>query len=259
MIHSSAGGEGPLDFGTIIVVGGGCYGSQYVRQLRRARAAGKVRWHRVIVVDHRADCAFATACKAHPSGDVDLAGTPDHWDGIDLVVEDWTAFFAHWLGAAVRARSAHARDAIVPSPLMPHLLFEWLVASARAAAPTQRLQIAAPDAIAGIPWQQPGTDGTRYVSYATWTCPINCIEPMKCPHTKGPRDWSLHDTLPASGPAAATALLRVTHRTFGVGMIDVSDVLSAHKVVTSASARGAAAWVATASHCHGAVGGIVPA
>jgi hypothetical protein len=250
--------NGTLDFGTIVVVGGGCYGSQYVRQLRRARAAGKVRWHRVVVVDHRAACAFAAACRAHPTGDLDLSGAADHWDRIDLVVEEWTAFFAHWLGAALRARSAHASDAIVPSPLMPHLLFEWLVGAARAASPDQPLQIAAPGEIAGIPWQQAGTDGTRYVSYATWTCPINCIEPAKCPHTKGPRDWSMHGTLPSAGPATATALLRVTHRAFGVGMIDVADVLAAHTIVTSAAARRLPAWVATASHCHGAVGGIVP-
>ncbi len=142
---------------------------------------------------------------------------------------------------------------------MPHLLFEWLVTAARAASPTQTVRIAAPDEMADMPWQQPGSDGTRYVSYATWTCPINCIEPVTCPHTKGPRHWSMHDALPAAGPPAATALLRVTHRTFGVGMIDVADVLAAHDVVTSAAVRGLPAWVATASHCHGAVGGIVPA
>lgn len=251
--------ERVLDFGTIVVVGGGCYGSQYVRQLRRARAAGQLRWQRVVVVDHRADCAFALACRAHPTGDVDLGGQADHWDRIDLVVEDWTAFFAHWLGAALRAREAHARDAVVPSPLMPHLLFEWLVTAARVAVPTKRLQLEAPGEIAGIPWQQAGADGTRYASYATWICPINCIEPAKCPHTKGPRDWSMHEALPAAGPAAATALLRVTHRTFGVGMIDVADVLAAHAVVTSAAATGSPLWVATASHCHAAVGGIIPA
>lgn len=250
--------EKALEFATIIVVGGGCYGSQYVRQLRRARAAGRVRWQRVVVVDHRADCAFALACLAHPTGDVDLAGAPDHWDRIDLVVEDWTAFFAHWLGAALRARAAHAADAIVPSPLMPHLLFEWLVTAARAASPARSLQVVAPGEISGIPWQQPGTDGTRYLSFATWTCPINCIEPAKCPHTGGPRDWSMHDTIPAAGPRDAVALLRVTHRVFGVGMIDAADVLAAHAVVTAAVASGVPAWVATASHCHSAVGSLVP-
>ncbi len=32
------------DYGTIVIVGGGCYGSQYVRQLGRASLAGVMTW-----------------------------------------------------------------------------------------------------------------------------------------------------------------------------------------------------------------------
>ena len=66
--------------GDIIVVGGGCYGSYYVRQLRRARAAGAVRWDRLVVVDRDPGCAIAN-------------------DGadLDLVVSDWHRFFYDYL------------------------------------------------------------------------------------------------------------------------------------------------------------------
>jgi hypothetical protein len=238
------------------VVGGGCYGSQYVRQLRRARAAGRVSFEKLIVVDKDPACAFTMARDSDPSGALDLGEASDGWSGIELTVAEWRPFFAEWLANAVDFPAGHGRDAIVPSPLMPHLLFEWLAERARGLGAARELPLFMPSDVAGIPWQKEGGDGTRYVSYATWMCPINCIEPAKCPHTKGPRDWSLHETLLRESHGDDVALLRVTHRTFGVGMIDVSDVISAHEVVRRAVGAGKRVRVATASHCHGAVAGI---
>jgi hypothetical protein len=246
-------GAADTGFGTIVVVGGGCYGSQYVRQLRRARAAGKAAWHALVVVDRSPECAFALARRDDPAGASDLAGAPDGWRGIECVAEEWRTFFDRWLAEAVADPQERTRDAIVPSPLMPHLLYEWLAREGERFA-RRRLPAAVPNAIDGVPWQQAGGDGTRYVSFATWICPINCIEPAKCPHTKGPRDWSLHDTIPATAPAGEdVALLKVTHRTFGVGMIDVVDVIAAHETVRQAQLSNTTVRVATASHCHGAV------
>ena len=45
-----------------------------------------------------------------------------------------------------------------------------------------------------------------------------------------------------------------THRTFGVGMIPVSAVIEADRIVAQAAGDGAASFaVATVSHCHGAI------
>ncbi len=46
-------------YGTIVVVGGGCYGSYYVRQLGRASRAGALEWERLLVVDKDQRCAVA--------------------------------------------------------------------------------------------------------------------------------------------------------------------------------------------------------
>lgn len=238
-------------FGTIVVVGGGCYGSQYVRQLRRARVAGKADWQRVIVVDHDPTCAFAKLFAADAAGESDLGGRADGWAGIDLVQSDWAEFFDHWLDTASETPEAHARDTIVPSPLMPHLLFDWIVSRARTRWPDQTVQVELPGELDAVPWQKAGGDGTRYVSYATWICPINCIEPAKCPHTGGPRGWSFHDSLTAG--FAQTAVLKVTHRQYGVGMIDVADVLAADTLVKGQLPVRESIRIATASHCHGAV------
>jgi hypothetical protein len=233
----------------IVVVGGGCYGSYYVRQLGRAEQAGAVEWTELLVVDRDPGCALATLAPA--------ARPPR----TRLVVSPWDEFFAAYLAAAA-AGPARGRDAIVPSPLMPHLMADWLVARARARWPDRVVEVARLDGAFPVPWQRSGDDGTHYVSFAEWICPINCIEPARCPETRGVRTWSLPTTLRShadraranSEPLGVPLLFHCTHRAFGVGMIDVRDVLDADDVIAAAAdSDGASFLVGTVSHCHGAL------
>lgn len=238
-------------YGTIVVVGGGCYGSYYVRQLGRAARAGALRWERLVVVDRDAACALARS--------PDLLTAPD--DGVPaprLVVDEWRDFMAHHLAAA----SPSAHDAIVPSPLMPHLLYDWLLARARARWPDRRIETRPLEPEPDVPWRRAAPGGTEYVSFATWMCPINCIEPARCPHTRGERTWSLPPAVrgyvdaervrgvPLHGPL----IFHCTHRAYGVGMIDTADVLAAEASVRELGDAGPAdVIVGTMSHCHGAL------
>ena len=234
------------EYGDIVVVGGGCYGSYYVRQLRRARAAGALQWKRLVVVDRDPACAIAADA-----------------EGVTLVVRDWTLFFNEYLAAAAsRGADAVREDAIVPSPLMPHLMSHWLVTRARARWPGRGIRIAPLDGALDVPWQRTGDDGTHYVSFATWECPINCVEPRTCPHTRGPRAWSLPLTVRAFVETAqlqgrridGPAVFHCAHRAYGVGMFDVADVVEADRLVAdSADGRRAEVLVGTVSHCHGAL------
>jgi hypothetical protein len=97
-------------------------------------------------------------------------------------------------------------------------------------------------------------------------CPINCIEPARCPHTKGPRDWSMGPALgayadrerDAGRPLLGPLLFHCTHRAYGVGMIDVGEVLAADEILRRAGeTRPVDALVGTVSHCHGAVSRLV--
>ena len=240
--------EGALHFGTIVVVGGGCYGSYYVRQLRRAARAGAAVWQRVLVVDRDASCAVAQ--------ETSLAA-----DGIELVVADWRPFFRGYLDGASHDRVATLDDAIVPSPLMPHLMFEWIRDRARERWPDREIASRALATEPSTPWQRSTGDGPHYVSFAEWTCPINCIEPRICPHTRGPRAWSLPETAKeyvssecrAGRPLAGPAIFHCTHRAYGVGMFDTREVIAGDDLVRAAAEHGAAeVLVGTMSHCHGA-------
>lgn len=296
--------QAPQRYGTIVVVGGGCYGAYYVRQLGRAARAGAILADRVVVVDRDASCRVARDGWDAQPGDVGgvpameaatRGGTPEVERGASredaavatslgappreqyrpdppdahhplpaLVTEiaDWRDFFPAWLGAAAAEPRARERDAIVPSPLMPHLMYEWLVGRARERWPGRAVATRPLPRAPGTPWERAADDGTHYVSFATWMCPINCIEPARCPHTRGPRDWSMPvavreyaAALAAEGmPIAGPVVMHCLHRAWGVGMFDVAEVLAGDATVAAAGARGPArVLVGTMSHCHGAL------
>ena len=238
----------PQHFGRIVIIGGGCYGGYYVRQLRRAVTAGAVRCAGIVVVDRDPACAVATEVR---SGD----------PLVSIEAAEWRDYLARFLPTAGRA------DAIVPSPLMPHLLRDWLVDAARDRWPDRDVRVGPLAAPPDVPWERAAPDGTHYVSFATWTCPINCIEPDVCPHTRGARDWSLAPALRrhaartqvGATPGMEPFLFRCVHRAYGVGMIDVSEVLDADAAIAAAGAGGGPvdALVGTVSHCHGAVSRLI--
>ena len=237
----------PPAYASIIIVGGGCYGSYYVRQLLRARTAGKLSFERLVVVDRNAQCPVATSWADEAS--------------LVTVHSDWNEFFDRYLGTA-RATEARNRDAIVPSPLMPHLMFDWLVRRARERwpeRPVERRPLRRPP---NVPWQRALPSGTHVVSFAEWMCPVNCIEPAKCPAIKAPRTWSMpsalrdyvHAQRADASPLAGPIIFHCEHRAFGVGMFDTQVVLDADALVARAAASDAVnVLVGTVSHCHGAL------
>lgn len=242
---------------SIVVIGGGCYGSYYVRQLSRAARVGAFVGNEVLVVDRDADCAVARALTENGKADP-LA--------VRVVTSPWDDFLDGWLEACIADPIAAAGDAIVPSPLMPHLLFQWLERRARRRWPKRHVSVEPLDRPPAVPWERASPNGTHYVSFAEWTCPVNCIEPARCPKTRDARSWSMPDALRewadverrAGRTVAGPFVFHCTHRVYGVGMIDVADVLTADAELARLGAAGALdALVGTVSHCHGALNRLV--
>jgi hypothetical protein len=241
----------PVVMRDIIVVGGGCYGTFYATQLAKARERGKAQFRRIVIVDRDHACRAATEL--------------GEGGGREFVAREWDRFFHDFLGSAVPVESGEAQDYIVPSPLMPHLMFEWVLARARERWPGRTIGVAPVPGTLGTPYDRasPAGDGTRYVSFADWICPTHCVEPAVCPATGGPRSWemadavrSLGDRLGAAGHAVYGAALFVCrHHVFGVGSFPVQAVLDGDAMVARAGGSGAAAavLVGTISSCHGAL------
>jgi hypothetical protein len=234
-------------YATIVVVGGGCYGSYYVRQLRRARDAGALWFDRVLVVDRNERCQVASMLREE--------------SGVTIVHRDWESFFDDYLTGAADEASANA-DAIVPSPLMPHLMFDWLMRRAIARWPRRTVERRPLPRAPNVPWQRAMPSGTHVVSFAEWTCPVNCVEPAMCPVIKGPRTWSMPPAVRAyvqasrrgDTPLAGPVIFHCEHRAYGVGMFDTRAVLEGDALVARAAEPGGAdVLIGTVSHCHGAL------
>ena len=234
-----------MRFSEIVVVGGGCYGTFYARQLLQARAKQKLDFARMLIVDRDADCQFHRELGAS-----ELAR---------LVVSEWDEFFDAWLSTV---GAGDPPNVIVPSPLMPHLMYHWLLRRARARWPDRVVETRPVPQGPGTPYDRAVPDGTRYVSFADWLCPTHCIEPALCPVTRAPRTWEMADalrdltaTLNEARATAGPVLFFCEHQAFGVGTFSVAEVLAGDALVAAAGAAGAevAVVVGTISSCHGAV------
>jgi hypothetical protein len=233
-----------------VVVGGGCYGTFYASQLAKAKARGKTDYRTVIVVDRDPDCRARR----------ELGETSDR----EFIVSDWNSFFDRFLPpAGPSARPPD--DFIVPSPHMPHLMFEWVLRRARARWSNRAVTVAPVPGTFPTPYDRPsgGSDETRFVSFADWICPTHCIEPALCPAIGAPRTWEMADSvrdlaerLRAGGrPVSGPALFVCKHQVFGVGMFAADAVRAGDRLVETAGESGepAEVLVGTISSCHGAL------
>lgn len=97
------------------------------------------------------------------------------------------------------------------------------------------------------------------MSYADFVCPVSCIEPALCPHTRGPRSWSLASEL---AHARNSYVFPCTHLVWGVGTIPVSAIFHARDQIVERRMRGelpagTPLWITAASHCHGLAARVV--
>lgn len=238
-----------LSLGTVVVIGGGCYGTFYTRQLETARERGKVSYRQILVVDHDPACQVVREV------------APDH--DRQVVVADWSGFLDQFFADYGSSDPASAiSDVIVPSPLMPHLMYQWLFRRAQARWPGRQISTVPFATAPGTPYDATAPDHTRYVSHADWICPTHCTEPARCPVIRAPRTWEMAETMerwtreldrvrPTKGPV----LLECRHTVFAVGAFSVAAVLAGDRTIAEAgnSAASVDVLVGTISACHGAV------
>lgn len=215
---------------TLVVLSGAEIGAGSVRQLLRAAAAGRLDTDRIVVVDRDKDC---------------LASRFDD-PRVQLAVADWS----DWLDGHLDALGP--QDQVVPYHWAPHLLLGWLSRQAeRRFATATRRDAVPPHA---VPLDRATGDGDRALSYATWLCPPTCIEPALCPHTRGPKDWSLAEDLETAVPGEpleGRIVFRCLHLVYGVGTVPVAAIHAARtRVLETTGSETRRFLVATSSHCH---------
>jgi hypothetical protein len=213
----------------LVVIGGGHFGTYHARQLRKGVAAGRVAGP-ITVVDRDPECQASR----------ELGSVA----GVRVEQATWGEFLRSWL------RSAAPDDHLVPAPLAPHLLWEWLADELGAG----RM---APPLGWGLPYELADPSGAVFLSAAAWECPATCVEPAHCPALHAPRDWDLGDLLEQGARARGLepAVFRCLHLACGAGSVRAGDLLAARERLR---ARRTGALVATTSRCHAAVGALAP-
>jgi hypothetical protein len=241
-----------VTLGDVIIIGGGCYGTFYVQQLERARARGKASYRRLMVVDRNADCQLGHL--SHPDAQR------------EIVVAEWDDFLDRYLGEctgeSAQWNGENADDVIVPSPLMPHLMYDWLMRRARLRWPERLLESRPIKASPRTPYDATAPDYTRYLSFADWICPTHCVEPALCPVIRGPRTWEMSEALESLTrrldqftPTGGPILFQCRHTVFAVGTFSIASVIAGDRRIAELGASGDPVdiVVGTISSCHGAV------
>lgn len=247
------------------IMGGGCYGTFYARQLFRARAAGALRVEEIGVVDSAAEPAALARLGPTPP----LRHYRERWDDfLDRTLAGSGGSLpgdgaASPAGPSAGGRAPSDDDILVTPPFTPHLALAWLLRTlpAQVAGRAWRLEPFAE--LPATPFRHQAEGGPLLVSHADWVCPVNCIEPDRCPKIRGPRDWDMDRTarelasaLGAAGqPVDVVELFHCHHVAYGVGGYPLARLPAAARVLARAAARptGMRALVGTISHCHGAL------
>ncbi|HEX5038402.1 MAG TPA: hypothetical protein VFX30_14700 [bacterium] len=228
-----------MDF---ILLGGGCFGSFYARQL--LRGADRLGVGTIHVVDKDPECRVR-------SDFGDAARIAYH-------IQDWKDFLIPYFETCIARREAGetVTDQYVPPTFAPHILMELFIEEAAREIPSLRFERRPFEAEVGTPVDMLLPAGTRALSFATWTCPASCIEPPTCPHTRGPKDWDIKTHLTKTAKAGSLHIFQCRHYAMGVGTIPVSAIveefLKFRDVVRAPGTHRAA--MASVSSCHGLIG-----
>jgi len=199
-----------------------------VRRLFRAEAAGKITFGRIVVIDRDPACAAASLVN----------------ERVRLEVASWSDWLAENLSRASMG------DHLVPYHWAPHVLLDWLSADLSRHGLTLERAGALVEPPARPPVLRATKAGDLALSYADWLCPPACIEPALCPHTRGPRSWSLAGELAL---APHSFVFPCLHLAYGVGTIPLSAIFGVRDRLVDLLRRGSEGpvWISSASHCHG--------
>lgn len=215
-----------------VIIGGGCYGTYFVDQLREARSRDKLDWSRLAVLDRDADCAVARA--GH--------------DDVDVIAAEWTTF-----GPTVFSEpDLWLKGQLVPAPIAPHILMHWLSGALAELRGVRARPTAFDGAVPDLPYAAVTDAGTLVLSWAPGLCPTNCVEPRMCPLTGGVRTWDMPDTVAEVAAREGFELMRFAcrHHAYGVGTIGGAAILDAWDLLRGLELP-ATVGFATTSGCHG--------
>jgi len=227
----------------LFVVGGGCFGSQYVKWLLRASEKGMLHYRKIFAIDRDPHCQLKNTTLP---------------DSVELIAADWVDYFTDYLATHFRD-TEFADDFWVPSPLSPHILFFGMMRAAERLGVPCRFQAAGFNEPVLPPVRIPLANGDLAVSFAEWQCPVNCIEPGNCPAIHDRRTWDMKIALDGyfenQAARRGAHVLQCRHWVHGVGTIPMREIFQEFERFLENCRRPEIEdlVVATTSRCHGLI------
>jgi len=226
----------------IIILGGGCRGTQYTRWLLLARARGKISVEHFEVIDRNTNCKVAN--------EIDDKS-------VRIINSDWVKFLSLYIEKSPK----NTPDLLVPSHTAPHIFgqtfFELMKSYFKN---SLRLCVSVADFLSpvGTPFEKKLEKGVVAVSMANWKCPANCTEPLTCPHFHTKRNWDLEVILKQWAKASAFDAFHVfpaRHFAYAVSAIPAKTIVKAWSSIKHLLQKSGryTIGIATCSACHGIV------
>lgn len=232
-----------FSFDELYVLGGHRLALDYVQKLLQGRGAGLIDYKKIFFIEPRADSPLQRA----------------GFDGVKWISSDYVSTLM-----GLCNRELPAGISIIPDHTAPHVLFQLfieLIENCRAGYGTRVLPFHYDLA---LPYQRQLDSGIAALSFATWTCPLECEEPTVCPAIRDERAWDFNRDLPMK-LAGLPALEHTSRHLFyceqavhGVCHLPLSRIIQEWNALRTALATETdpthCFLVATFSKCHGILG-----
>ncbi len=225
-----------LEIDSIIILGGGCYGSLFFDRLKRGKKKGLVSYSYQIIVDRNERCQLKKEARQE-----DIIFYKADW--IEFLVKDYPKIM-------------RGRDYLVLPCFGPHFIFQYIETKLKEHRGYE-MRLAVFKNEIGVPFEK-DVENNKYLSFAQWRCPVLCVEPPRCPAINKIRSWNLKDTLISyfkNNKEIAEDnifIFEIGNYTNGVAMIEAKRVVEAfEKLIRRINERFQTFIIATVSKCHG--------
>ena len=239
--------------GPIYVLGGGLLGCHYIGKIIRAKEEGLLAYPELCFIDPHADVPAVEKF----GGSARQAGSARH-------IEDT---YTEFLEKLIQKRPGNP-GILIPDHSAPHVLFRVFLDLVQDDKRLQKREVRVmpfpteQDSFPKTPFLKTLDSGICAVSYAQWTCPLECEEPSTCPAIEKERTWNFNDAFSHytrdhhTNPLLSSHLFSCLQLVCGVAFIPIDHIIHewdrlTHKLESQQKVE---LLVATFSKCHGIIG-----
>ncbi len=163
-------------------------------------------------------------------------------------------------------RNDGALDLLIPDHFAPHVLLQCFLELIKKdkrffgyTIKMEPFQSPLPNPLHNIPFQKILDSGIVALSFATWTCPLECEEGDVCPHIDKQRTWHFKDTFEEytkHNPHLSSHLFFCEQLIHGIAAIPLQKIAQSWSHLESRllQQKDTELFVATFSKCHGIMG-----